>query len=244
MKTVPDFDTVIVGAGFSGIGAAIKLDKAGLGDYLVDRGRRRVGRHLALEHLSRYRRRHPVVLLPVLLRAEPDWSRTYAPGQRAEGLRRALRRQVRPAPQDPVQHQGARRRRSTTTPTCGASTPTPAARSPRGSSINASGVLTTPKLPDIDGVDSFAGVTMHTARWDHEPGPDRQARRDHRHRRLGGAGDPRDRADRRAAHRLSAHADLVLPQARRAAARRRRAGRCAFPAARPCSGCSARPTSS
>ena len=28
-------------------------------------------------------------------------------------------------------------------------------------------MLTTPKLPDIDGVDSFAGVTMHTARWDH-----------------------------------------------------------------------------
>jgi cyclohexanone monooxygenase len=33
--------------------------------------------------------------------------------------------------------------------------------------INASGVLTIPKLPDIDGVDSFAGLTMHTARWDH-----------------------------------------------------------------------------
>ena len=33
--------------------------------------------------------------------------------------------------------------------------------------INAGGVLTTPNLPDIDGVDGFAGVTMHTARWDH-----------------------------------------------------------------------------
>ena len=33
--------------------------------------------------------------------------------------------------------------------------------------INAGGVLTTPNLPDIDGVDSFGGVTMHTARWDH-----------------------------------------------------------------------------
>lgn len=28
-------------------------------------------------------------------------------------------------------------------------------------------MLITPNLPDIDGVDSFAGVTMHTARWDH-----------------------------------------------------------------------------
>ena len=33
--------------------------------------------------------------------------------------------------------------------------------------VNAGGVLTTPQLPDIDGVESFAGVTMHTARWDH-----------------------------------------------------------------------------
>ena len=28
--------------------------------------------------------------------------------------------------------------------------------------------MVTPNLPDIDGVDSFAGVTMHTARWDHQ----------------------------------------------------------------------------
>ena len=33
--TVPDYDTVIVGAGFSGIGTAIKLDKSALGNYLV-----------------------------------------------------------------------------------------------------------------------------------------------------------------------------------------------------------------
>ena len=32
---MPDHETVIVGAGFSGIGAAIKLDKAGMGDYLL-----------------------------------------------------------------------------------------------------------------------------------------------------------------------------------------------------------------
>ena len=31
----PDYHTLIIGAGFSGIGAAINLDKAGLPDYLV-----------------------------------------------------------------------------------------------------------------------------------------------------------------------------------------------------------------
>lgn len=32
---MPDYHALIVGAGFSGIGAAIKLDRAGFSDYLV-----------------------------------------------------------------------------------------------------------------------------------------------------------------------------------------------------------------
>jgi cyclohexanone monooxygenase len=34
--------------------------------------------------------------------------------------------------------------------------------------VDATGILTQPKLPEIEGVETFAGVTMHTARWDHE----------------------------------------------------------------------------
>ncbi|HEY1116756.1 MAG TPA: NAD(P)/FAD-dependent oxidoreductase, partial [Acidimicrobiales bacterium] len=34
--------------------------------------------------------------------------------------------------------------------------------------LNASGVLTTPKAPDVPGLDTFAGTTVHTARWDHD----------------------------------------------------------------------------
>jgi cation diffusion facilitator CzcD-associated flavoprotein CzcO len=33
--------------------------------------------------------------------------------------------------------------------------------------ISATGLLSQPKLPDIPGLDSFAGKTMHSARWDH-----------------------------------------------------------------------------
>jgi cation diffusion facilitator CzcD-associated flavoprotein CzcO len=35
MTTSPDHEVIVVGAGFSGIGAAIKLDKAGFGDLVV-----------------------------------------------------------------------------------------------------------------------------------------------------------------------------------------------------------------
>ena len=87
--------------------------------------------------------------------------------------------------------------------------------------INAGGVLTTPNLPDIDGVDSFAGVTMHTARWDHG-----QDLTDKRVAIIGTGASavqviPETRSDRQAPERLSAHADLVLPQSRRAAVPRR-----------------------
>ena len=34
-RRAPDHDVVIVGAGFSGIGAAIQLDRAGMHDYLI-----------------------------------------------------------------------------------------------------------------------------------------------------------------------------------------------------------------
>ena len=53
---VPDHGVLIIGAGFSGIGAAIKLRRGGLRDYLLVEAARRRRRHVALEHLSRYRR--------------------------------------------------------------------------------------------------------------------------------------------------------------------------------------------
>ena len=113
--TAPDYDTVIVGAGFSGIGTAIKLDKAGMGNYLVIEAGDGPGG-------TWYWNTYPGIAVDIpsfsyqfSFEQSPNWTRTYAPGTRAEGLRRALRRQVRPAPQDPVQHQGARRRASTTT---------------------------------------------------------------------------------------------------------------------------------
>ena len=41
MSITPDYDVLIVGAGFSGIGAAFKLDRRGIHPFRVDRSRRR-----------------------------------------------------------------------------------------------------------------------------------------------------------------------------------------------------------
>ena len=64
--------------------------------------------------------------------------------------------------------------------------------------IDATGVLTQPKLPGDRGRRDFAGVTMHTARWDPRTEPERQAGRRDRDRRVRRAANPGDRARCRA----------------------------------------------
>src|SRR3954454_4691015 len=80
MKTVPDYTTVIVGGGFSGIGAAVKLDKAGLGDYLVIEAGDGPGG-------AWYWNTYPGIAVDIpsfsyqfSYDQRTDWSRVYAPG--------------------------------------------------------------------------------------------------------------------------------------------------------------------
>lgn len=162
----PDHDVVIVGAGFSGIGAAIKLDKAGLTDYLVIEAGDGVG---GTWHWNTY----PGIAVDIpsfsyqfSFEQSPRWSRTYAKG-----------RELKAYAEHCVDKYGIRSRIRFNTKVIGAEFDDDHAlwrvRTDRGDEltarflISASGVLTVPNLPDIDGVDSFAGLTMHTARWDH-----------------------------------------------------------------------------
>ena len=149
-----------------------------------------------------------------------------------------LRRKIR------FKHQGARRRLRREARRCGTSAPIPVAVVTARFLVNAGGVLITPKLPDIDGVDSFAGLTMHTARWDHD--------QDLTGKRVAiiGTGASAVQVIPEIApivERLTVFQrtpDLVLPEVRTCRCRAPHARRCAFPAARPSSACSARPMSS
>ena len=103
-------EVAIIGAGFSGIGAAIKLDEAGFCDCLILEDGDGVG---GAWHWNTY----PGVAVDIpsfsyqfSFEQRSDWSRIYARGRRAQGLRGALRRQVRAALADPLQHQGRRGR--------------------------------------------------------------------------------------------------------------------------------------
>lgn len=162
----PDVETLIVGAGFSGLGVAISLDRAGLGDYRIIEAGDGVGG-------TWYWNTYPGIAVDIpsfsyqfSFEQSAQWSRTYAPG-----------RELRAYAEHCADKYGLRNKIALSTRVLAAAFDDDAAlwrvELDSGETvtarflINASGALTIPKPPDIDGVESFAGVTMHTARWDH-----------------------------------------------------------------------------
>lgn len=166
MGGAPDYHTVIVGAGFSGIGAAIKLDEAGLSDYLVIEAADGVGG-------TWYWNTYPGIAVDIpsfsyqfSFEQSPDWSRTYAPGGELKayadhcvdkyGIRSRIRFNTKVISAEFDDERALWRLQTD-----------PGDEITARFLISASGVLTVPNLPDIAGVESFDGITMHTARWDH-----------------------------------------------------------------------------
>ena len=166
MNVTPDYHTLIVGAGFSGIGAAIKLDKARLPNYLVVEAGDGVG---GTWHWNTY----PGIAVDIpsfsyqfSFEQSPRWSRTYAPGHELKayaehcvdkyGIRSRIRFNTKVLSAEFDDEHSLWRVQTD-----------PGGELTARFLVSASGVLTVPNLPDIDGVDSFAGITMHTARWDH-----------------------------------------------------------------------------
>jgi cation diffusion facilitator CzcD-associated flavoprotein CzcO len=162
-----DHRYLIIGAGFSGIGAAVRLEEAGLGDYLiVEQGEDFGG--------TWYWNRYPGLAVDIpcfsyqySFAQSPDWSRTYAPGEELLAYARRC-----------ADEHGLAGKTRFGTKITGASFDEELhlwrVATDGGDElvvrhiIDASGVLTVPKSPDIPGVESFAGEAIHTARWDRE----------------------------------------------------------------------------
>jgi cation diffusion facilitator CzcD-associated flavoprotein CzcO len=164
--TVPDYQTVIVGGGFSGICAAIKLDKAGLGDYLVIESGDGVGG-------TWYWNTYPGIAVDIpsfsyqfSFEQNPNWSRTYALGDELKAYADHCVTKYGLGPKFRFSTKVLRAEFDDEESLWHLHTDPGGVVTARFL-INATGVLSAPNLPDIDGVDSFAGVTMHTARWDH-----------------------------------------------------------------------------
>ncbi|MFI1915321.1 flavin-containing monooxygenase [Nocardia sp. NPDC020380] len=165
-STVVDHEIIIVGAGFSGIGTAIALRKAGFDDFVMIDEADGVG---GTWHWNTY----PGIAVDIpsfsyqySFEQRPNWSRVYAPGRELKayaeycvqkyGLRPRIRfsTTISRADFDDALHLWRVRTSDGDELTC-------------RYLIGATGVLTRPKLPEIPGAERFRGITMHTARWDH-----------------------------------------------------------------------------
>ncbi|ANN14689.1 monooxygenase [Amycolatopsis orientalis] len=164
--TTPDHEIAIIGGGFSGIGAAILLEKAGFGDFLMLEEGDGVG---GAWHWNTY----PGVAVDIpsfsyqfSFEQISGWSRVYAPG-----------RELKAYADYCVDKYDIRRRTRLGSKVVGATfddeTHLWRLETADGWSmtarfvVGATGVLTQPKPPDIDGLADFRGTVMHTARWDH-----------------------------------------------------------------------------
>ena len=167
MTVTFDHEIVIVGGGFSGIGVAIGLDRAGFHDYLMLEQGDGVG---GAWHWNTY----PGVAVDIpsfsyqfSFEQRDTWSRVYAPGHELKAYAEHC-----------MDKYDVRRRTRLNTKIIGMTFDDELhvwnLETADGDTITtryvvgATGVLTKPKPPNIPGLDDFTGTVMHTARWDHD----------------------------------------------------------------------------
>ena len=159
-------DVAIVGSGFAGLGAAVRLAQAGRNDFIVlEKGESLGGtwRDNTYPGCACDVQSH---LYSFSFAPNPDWSRLYARQPEIQdylediadrfGLRARIRfRATVVAAQWTTAGAGP----------CGWRT---AAASTARVLVWGTGALHEPSMPDIPGLDEFAGTTFHSARWDHD----------------------------------------------------------------------------
>lgn len=166
MRTLPTAVThLVVGAGFAGLGTAIKLDEAGETDFLVIEKDADVGGTWRANTYPGAACDVPSQLYSFSFAPNPDWSRSFSPQPEIHAYLRRVAREsgvldrfsFDTALEEATYDEQAQRWR---------------VRTSRGeisatTLITGSGGLSEPRLPEIDGIDDFQGEIFHSARWDH-----------------------------------------------------------------------------
>lgn len=161
-----EHDIVIVGAGFAGLGLAMRFQRAGIGDFVILEKEDAIGGTWHKNDFPGCACDVPSHLYSYSFAQNPDWSRAY--GEREEIL--AYLRSV-------AAEHGVERHVRCGTEVLGADWDDEAGRWDVETSsgpvrarvlITAMGPFDDPKLPEIGGMERFAGTAFHSAHWDHD----------------------------------------------------------------------------
>ncbi|MEO9323249.1 NAD(P)/FAD-dependent oxidoreductase [Nocardioides sp. C4-1] len=164
-------DHLVIGAGFAGLCAAIKLDEAGERDFVVVERGSDVGGTWRDNTYPGAACDVPSQLYSYSFAPNPDWSMSFSPQpeihayiQRVARESGTLDRFVLDTSVDDARWDAGRQRWIVTTTDRAGHRTTYAARTV----ISGAGGLSEPKLPDIEGIESFGGELFHSARWNHD----------------------------------------------------------------------------
>ncbi len=168
--TAEEFDAVIVGAGFAGIGAAIELKKLGFENFVILDREDDLGGTWHVNHYPGLAVDVPTSTYSYFFEPNPNWSRLFTPGpeikQYASDV--ADKYDVRRHMRFNVTVESARWDEDARTWLVAlADGATLAARY----LITATGFLSQPRVPDIAGITSFDGKIIHTTDWDDDFDP-------------------------------------------------------------------------
>ncbi|MEA2400102.1 MAG: hypothetical protein QOK00_505, partial [Thermoleophilaceae bacterium] len=159
-----DVRIAIIGAGFGGLGAAIRFREEGIEDFVVLERGQDVGGTWRENTYPGCACDVPSHLYSFSFAMNPDWSRSFAPQAEILAYLRGMADRVRDRIRFGAEVESARwdddeQRWLVTTPD--------------GSFraqvlVSATGPLSETKRPDVPGLDSFEGTMFHSAEWDHE----------------------------------------------------------------------------
>ncbi|HUV09785.1 MAG TPA: NAD(P)/FAD-dependent oxidoreductase [Acidimicrobiia bacterium] len=160
-----DLRFAIIGAGMAGILSAIQLREAGFGDLTVYEKGDRVGGTWRENTYPGLACDVPSHLYSYSFALNPDWSHTFAPGAEIEEYFEQVAREFDVIPSIRF---GEEVTSCTFTDGRWHLETSTGRRDVADFVIAATGVLHHPNMPEIEGLDSFAGPTFHSSRWDHD----------------------------------------------------------------------------
>jgi cyclohexanone monooxygenase len=165
--TLPDrVHTLVVGAGFAGLGTAVRLEQAGFADFLViDKGGE-VGGTWRDNKYPGAACDVPSQLYSFSFAPNPSWSRSFSPQPEIQQYLRdvAVRFGVLDRFRFGVELIDAAWDEADAVWRVSTS----AGEVVADVVVSGTGGLSEPKLPDIAGIEDYAGVLFHTARWEHD----------------------------------------------------------------------------
>ena len=159
-----DLRIVIIGAGMAGILTAIKLREAGYTNYVIYEKTDRVGGTWRENTYPGIACDVPAHMYTYSFEPNPDWSSTFAPGPEIHAYFERIAKKYNVI--ESIRFNEA-------VPYCEFKDGRWRIRTSTGRAdeadfvIAATGVLHHPKVADIPGLETFAGASFHSARWDH-----------------------------------------------------------------------------